>query len=286
MNSPVALAVLAAFLFGGASTLSQRGLRYVSPRTGASISVPATALMFWLAAPFLLTSQGWSWQALWLFAGIGVFFPAVVSILNFEATARMGPTISSAITSTSAAFAIFTAIVFLDEPVTGLILIGTATIIAGVTALSWDGGKVPRLWASWVLLIPLLGAAVRGNSQTLMKYSLGVWRNPFVATLICYSVSAIVVWLASRSQSQAAGSFDRRAMPWFVAVGFCNGTGLFLTYAALQDGQVAVVAPIVTSAPLFTLLLERIWSREERFDWRIVCGVVATVSGVILILFH
>ena len=75
-------------------------------------------------------------------------------------------------------------------------------------------------------------------------------------------------------------------MPWFVAVGFCNGFGLFLTYAALQDGQVAVVAPIVTSAPLFTLLLERVWSREERFDWRLVCGVMATVSGVILILAH
>ena len=118
MNSPEALALLAALLFGTATTLSKLGLRYVSPRAGAAISLSATALMFWAVAPFQLNLSGVSAEALGLFAVIGVFFPALVSILNFEATLRMGPTVSSAVTSTSAAFALLTAILFLDEPFT------------------------------------------------------------------------------------------------------------------------------------------------------------------------
>ncbi len=284
MNAPEMFALLAAVLFGTATTLSKLGLRYVSPRTGAAISLPATAIMFWAAAPFQLSLSGVSAQAIALFALIGVFFPALVSVLNFEATLRMGPTVSSAVTSTSAAFALLTAIVFLGEPFTPLIGLGTFVIIAGVVALSWDSRATSRQWATWVLLIPLAGAAVRGNSQSLMKYALGIWRNPFAASLIGYTVSALVVWLVSRAETKSIAGVDRRAIPWFTGVGFCNGSGLFLTYLALQDGQVGVVSPIVTTAPLFTLILGWLFLREERFDWQIVLGVIATVSGVILIL--
>lgn len=286
MNSPEALALLAAFLFGTGTTLSKLGLSYVSPRTGALISLPATALMFWAAAPFQLNLTGVSAQAVGLFAVIGVFFPALVSLLNFEATQRMGPTVSSAVNSTSAAFALLTAILFLNEPFTPLIGLGTLIIIAGVVAMSWDSAAATRQWATWVLLIPLAGAAVRGNSQSLMKYALGVWPNPFAAGLIGYTVAAIVVWLFSRWQKSAPVAFDRRAVPWFTGVGFCNGSALFLTYLALQDGQIGVVAPIVTTAPLFTLILGWLFLRDERFDWRIASGVIATVLGVILILTH
>ena len=138
MSSPQWLALLAAVLFGLAHTLSRFGLRHVSPRVGASISVPSTALMFWLAAPWLLTLNGLSWHAMALFALTGLFFPAAVTILNFESTRRMGPTISSAVSATSAAFALFTALLFLDERLTWLIALATATIVAGVALLSWD----------------------------------------------------------------------------------------------------------------------------------------------------
>lgn len=280
------LALLAAFCLGSAATLSKPGLRYVPPLTGATISLPATAIMFWVAAPFLLVSDGFRLDVLLLFALVGAFFPAAVTILNFEATRRMGPTVSVAVTSTSAAFAVLTAIVFLDEPVTWLIVSGTLIIVAGVVVMSWDGKAVPRQWAGWVLLLPLAGAVIRGNSQTLMKYGLNLWQNPFIASLVGYTVSASVIWMTARIKGDVFSAYDRRAVPWFCAVGLFNGCGLFLTYLALEHGSVGVVAPIVTTAPLFTLIEGWLFLREERFNWPVALGVLATVFGVVLILLH
>lgn len=286
MSSPQWLALAAAALFGLAHTLSRFGLRYVPPRIGASISVPTTALLFWLAAPFALDLRGLSWPAVGWFALIGVFFPAAVTILNFESTRRMGPTISSAVGATSAAFALLTALLFLGESLTWLIVLGTATIIAGVALLSWSPARTPRAWAAWMLLIPLSAAAIRGNAQTLSKYALSLWSNPFAASLIGYTVSALILLLASLGPRRAHGRIDRGALPWLAGVGFCNGTGLFLTYVALQTGKVGVVAPIVTTAPVFTLLANALLLREERIGAPMVVAVLLTVSGVIMILTH
>jgi drug/metabolite transporter (DMT)-like permease len=278
------LALLAAFLFGAATTLSRPGLRYVSARTGASISVPSTAVMFWLLSPFYLTLEGLRSEALILFVLIGILFPAIVSILNFESTRRMGPVISSAVTSTSAAFALFTAILFLGEAMTWKIALGTLIIILGVAAMSWQRGHAPRLWPGWLLVLPLSAALLRGNAQSLMKYALTLWPNPFAASLAAYTMSALVVWVFSRFQAESDARFDVRAVPWFLGVGFCNGTGLLLTYAALQQGRVGTVAPIVTTAPLFTLLLGALFLREETPGIQVALGVAATVIGVVLIL--
>ena len=299
MSAPQRLALLAAVLFGLAHTLSRFGLRHVSPRVGASISVPSTALMFWLAAPLLLTINGLTWPAIALFALIGLFFPAAVTILNFESTRLMGPTISSSISATSAAFALLTALLFLDERLTWLIAAGTATIVAGVALLSWDRRDSVRQWASWMLLIPLAAAAIRGNAQTLTKYALTIWSNPFAASLVAYTASTVVVTIASRLQAsgskaglstaptlQSAFSSRRRAFPWFAAVGFCNGTGLYLTYIALQTGKVSMVAPIVAVSPLFTLLANKLLLDDERIDGPVIAGVMITVLGAIMILTH
>lgn len=282
--SPEVLALTAAFLFGAGSALSKPGLRHVSPRTGGSISLPATAVMFWMLAPFWLSLEGFSWNALLLFAVIGAFFPAAVTILNFEATRRMGATISSAVTATSGAFAVLAAILFLGESITFLRLVGTAVIVVGIMVMSLNAKASPRTWARWMLLIPLAGAAIRGNSQTLMKYGLTLWSNPFAASLVAYTVSAVVIWVSSRFQNDDDARFDARAVPWLLAVGLCNGSGLLLSYLALQNGPVSVVAPIVTTGPLFTFVLSWLFLREERFDWRLIGGVVLTVAGVVLIL--
>jgi len=83
-----------------------------------------------------------------------------------------------------------------------------------------------------------------------------------------------------------AGRFDRRAYPWFMGVGFCNGMGMFLTYTALGTGKVSVVAPIVTTAPLFTLLLSWLFVHDEKLTRRILVGVALTLAGILVIILH
>jgi len=286
MHSSMLLAALAAFLFGAAVVGTRFGLRYVPGPVGASISVPFSALLFWLSSPFMLHTAGWSWPALGIYLVIGLFFPTAVTLLLFESIRRMGPTVAGSLSSTAAVFALFTAIAFLGEPLTLQVALGTAAIVAGVIAFTGGQGAAPRRWATWALVFPLGAAAVRGVAQTMSKFGLSLWDNPYAASLAGYTISATVMLIVTRGAVRRAGRFDRRAYPWFMGVGFCNGMGLFLTYAALAGGRVGIVAPIITTAPLFTLLLSWLFVHDEKRSPRVVAGVALTLTGILIILLH
>ena len=83
---PFLLALSASACFGLALVITQFGLRYVRAATGAAVSIPTTCVLFWLLSPFLLDLEGWQIQAVAIFAFVGLFFPAVVTLLTFEAS--------------------------------------------------------------------------------------------------------------------------------------------------------------------------------------------------------
>src|SRR5712691_4181938 len=165
MNAGIALALLASAFLGTAVVLANVGLRYLHPARGALVSIPSTTLAYWLLAPFLLRGEGWNGMAFAIFATVGVVFPAVVTLLNFASNRITGPTIAGTVSSTTPLFAVLGAILFLGEPLTWGAAGGTAAIVLGVVALSARGGGVTRLWAAWVILLPLAGAAIRGGAQ-------------------------------------------------------------------------------------------------------------------------
>ena len=290
MQFPALLAALAAFLFGAGVVVARFGLRHVPGPVGASISIPFACLLFWLAAPFMLDTSGANLPALGLFVLVGLFFPTAVTLLLFESIRRMGPTVAGSLSSTAAVFAVFTAIIFLGESLTVQIALGTAAIVAGIVAFTGAQGEgtagAARRWATWALVFPLGSAAVRGIAQTLTKFGLTLWANPYAASLAGYTVSATVVLLVTRPAVKRFGRIDPRAYPWFMGVGFCNGMGLFLTYTALRAGKVGIVAPIVTTAPLFTLILSWLFVHDERVTPRMLVGVGLTLLGILAIILH
>ena len=276
-------AVAAAAGLGAAMITTRLGLRYATPLAGAAIGVPSTTLMFWCLAPFLLDTGGFSLRAASLFALVGLFFPAAVTLLTYTGNQRMGPTITSAVSCTTPMFALAGAVLFLGEALSAGNVFGTAVIVLGMLVLSWTGGARARDWPLWALALPVAAAAIRALAQVLTKAGLALWSNPYAAGLIGYTVSAAVILAAARIGGAPKGA-DRRALPWFVATGFLNGASLFLMYLALVEGQVSLVSPIVATYPLFTLGLSLLLLRHERITPRVALGAVLTVSGVALLL--
>ena len=282
--APSALwAIAAAASLGTAMVTMRFGLRYASPVAGAAIGVPSTTLAFWCLAPFLLDLREFNLAAAAVFALVGLFFPAAVTLLTYAANQRMGPTITSSISCSTPLFALIGAILFLGEALTAGNVLGTACIILGMLALTWSKDSAPRSWALWAIVLPVAAAAIRALAQVLTKAGLALWASPYAAGLIGYTVSAIVILLAARAGG-ATTPIDRRATPWFVATGLLNGGGVFLTYAALNGGKVAVVSPIVATYPLFTLALTLLLLRQERITIRMAAGAAITVAGVIVLL--
>jgi drug/metabolite transporter (DMT)-like permease len=269
--------------FGAAMVTTRLGLRYAAPLAGAAIGVPSTTLMFWCLAPFLLDTGGFSLAAAGMFALVGLFFPAAVTLLTYTGNQRMGPTVTSAVSCTTPLFALSGAVLFLGEALSAGNALGTAVIVLGMLALTWSGGVRARDWPLWAIALPFAAAAIRALAQVLTKAGLALWDSPYAAGLIGYTVSAAVILVAARAGGAPKAS-DRRAVPWFVATGLLNGGSVFLMYLALAGGGVSLVSPIVATYPLFTLALSLLALRHERVTPRIALGAVLTVAGVALLL--
>jgi drug/metabolite transporter (DMT)-like permease len=284
MDLSTALALVASAFLGTAVVLANVGLRYLDPARGALVAIPSTALMFWVLAAFLFRGEGWNATAFAIFATVGLIFPALVTFLNFASNRLVGPTVAGTLSGTTPLFAVLGALLFLGEPLTLLVAAGTIAIVIGVVTLASRDSDRPRHISTWVLLIPLAGAAIRGGAQAAVKGGLTLWPDPFAAVLIGYSVSSVMILAGNRALVQRAGAIlDRRGIFWFAVVGICNGLGVLAMYAALARGQVSVVSPLAATYPLVTLALSALFLREEKFRVRVLLGVAITVVGAVIL---
>lgn len=284
MTDPILLSVLSAFFIALGIVLSQIGLRGLSALLGASVSVPTSAALFLVLSALTVSPQDWNADSALIFAAAGLVYPAAVTLLNFASNRRLGPNLTAAMGNLTPLFAISLAILLLGEvPRIGQ-WFGIATILAGLLLIATDRLKTHPARHLWLLLIPLCGAFFRGAAQPLVKIGLDGWPNALVAVAIGYLVSSAVIWggrLALRPPMPPNG---RGHMLWFVAIGMANGIALLLLYTALTVGTVTVVAPLVATYPLITMVLNRVILRDRAFSPRVLAGIVVSVVGVVLLL--
>jgi drug/metabolite transporter (DMT)-like permease len=279
------LALCSSFGFGTAFVLTQFALRWIPPRLGAAFSIPTSTLLFWCLAPFSIDPGKVDLSATGLFAVIGLFFPAAVTLLNFESNRLMGPNIAGAVGGLAPLFAVLLATMLLREHLRLVQLWGISAIVAGVVLVynaQWQAFTVRGLW---LLTLPLGASAIRGFIQPMIKLGLERWDNPIAAVAIGYTVSSAVLILAALVWSRAPEQrLDNRGALWFAAVGLCNGSAVLSMYAALGRGPVALISPLIATYPLVTLLLSAQFLKRERVDVRLLGAVAIMVGGVVLVL--
>lgn len=285
LDDPWLLALAAAFCFGAALVVTQRGLAHLTPAQGAAVSVPCSALLLWLMAPLQLDLSAFDPRGFGVFVAVGLLFPAAVTLLTFEANRRMGPNIAGALGNLAPLFAVAAAVLMLGEAPQPRHLLGLAVIVAGILLLSLGRRGLAGGWPLWALALPLAAAAIRGLIQPATKLGLGYWPSPFAAVLCGYTVSAAVIVLSTWLRGvRPPARPQRRGLAWFAAVGLGNASAVLLMYAALAHGPVTLVSPLVATYPLVTLALSRFVLGPVRIDAGTVSGVVATVAGVIVLL--
>jgi drug/metabolite transporter (DMT)-like permease len=279
----IACAVAAAALFGTALVTTHIGLRHMDALSGARTSIPVAAVLFWLLAP-VRDLSGWQAEAAVIFAVVGVFFPAAVTLLTFAANQRLGPAVAATIGGTAPLFAVLGAALFLGEPLGIREAVATGIIVLGCTLLSSPDGAVAAGGGRGALWLPWSSAVLRAAAQVLSKAGLALWPNPFAAALIGYSISAAAVWSAPLLNPQRkAFAPNRRGVAWFSATGALNGGAVLAMYYALSTGPVYIVSPIVATYPLFTLVLSAFVLRLPMRP-ALLAGVALTVAGVVLLL--
>ena len=86
-------------------------------------------------------------------------------------------------------------------------------------------------------------------------------------------------------RSPAVRAFDRRSMSFVWLSGLCTTASIIAQLFAVQRADVVIVAPILATFPLWTLLLSHIFiSRLEQITLRLTIGTVVAVAGVVAVV--
>jgi len=281
----IILSFAAAAFLGGGLVLTQFGLRTVHPLSGAAISIPTFTLVFIALSPILLRGEIIVWHAVPIFAAVGLVFPAAATLLNFVANRALGPVVTGALGNLSPLFSVALAIVLLHEPLRAVQFAGLVVVLLGVLMITVTRGQQVTDWRSWMLLLPLGAAALRGLIPPVIKIGLDIWPSPIAAGLTGYIFSSLTVLMVERVRN---GHFIVRAplsgRLWFACIGLCNGIGTLLLYAALGAGPVSLVVPLVATYPLVTVGLSALVLGNVKITFRIAAATAFTVAGVVLIL--
>lgn len=276
-------ALVAAFLFAVGSQFQNIGLATLDSRSGTAISISASAIYFWLLAPFFMEPRYWLEPAVLIFVLIGLFRPALSANLSVAGMRYLGPTLSSTLAATSPLFGTAMGMLILGELLTWPLAIGTAGIVGAVLLLS-KRGKVEVNWPVWALGLPIAAAFLRSLGHVLSKIAMVDIPDPYFAGLVAFSVSAILMVGTNKIRRVPVTiDWSSTGPRWFALGGITLGTAIIFLNGALLRGDIVVVVPIIAVSPIFTMLLSIMIFRREILTTRTVATVFIVVTSVIVI---
>ena len=280
----VLLALAAAIMFALGDQFQNQGLVYMDSRAGSALSIGSSALFFLLLAPFLLDLSNLLHPAVLIFVFIGLFRPSVSVNLAVAGMRYLGPTLATTLTATSPLFATALGLLWLGEKLTPQAAIGTLVIMLAIMLLARrDSGSV-RSWPLWALALPVGAALIRSVGHVLSKEGMNAIPDPYLASLVTFSVSTVVTLVIHRARRTPSPiAWRSRGAGWVVAAAICYSLAILALNSALHIGTVVLVVPVVSSSPIFTLLLSILVFRRERITLRTITVVLMVVPAVALL---
>ncbi|MDA1000918.1 MAG: EamA family transporter [bacterium] len=277
------VALLPALFFSLSGIFTRMGIDESTPHTGSLIvnlvyfAASVAALLF---VDFSAISFNWYWLA---FIAAGLASPALSLFFMYRAIQQIGVASNSSLVNSNAIFGAFWAFLLLGERPSALVWSGIALVVAGVYIIS---GGVQMKGKNKYLLLSIFSAICFGLAHTFRKMGFGgmdsILFGGFLQGLSAAAATPFLLSMANRGKPYV---FSRLGVHKFLIAGFfmiCAQYGLLL---ALRWGEVSRVAPLVSTGPLFTLVLVRlILGKKEPITKRITGGALLIVTGVILVV--
>jgi len=288
----IALSLLSGFGFGSAAILARVGMQGMSPLSSTLLSVVVSfcptlllALVFALSDIKDLPPVALAWFFL---LGVVNFLGGRTS--SYQAIGRIGASRTSAVQSTAAVFASIFAITITGERPHFVVLLGTLTVVLGLTAALGNSIRDGVANNRGMLIgfgLALVAAASYGGTNVIAKELTEEYGSPLMVSAFGLLFGVILLWPLAGSRTIREVRESRGNMTFVLSAGFSGlaaATGVIALYFALQRADVTVVSPIVSTNPIFTLILAQIFiSRMENLTKWLFLGVGITVAGVIVV---
>ena len=137
------------------------------------------------------------------------------------------------------------------------------------------------------LLYPLLAALCYSTNPIFIKLGLQISNEPLLGACIgmVASTVAYISYFLLSGQMRDLFSLPSWVTWYFVAAGLCSTLGVFSFFAAHEYIPASVVAPLIATAPLVTVVLSHfLLQGMERISRADVLGTVLIVGGVIILV--
>ncbi len=291
------LALASAATFGLNNAALRRGVLTGGVLQAMAITVPLGVPLFLLANVFVggldslarFSLPSWAWLAL-----AGVIHFVIGRYGNYRATRALGATLSTPMHQLSVPIALALALIFLDEVLTPLRLIGFVLVMTGpLVAVRGQHNKKKRNKNSD--FHPHLGEGILwgavcavgyGSSPLFIVKGLGPDRglvDSLAAGLVSYTAAAIIVAVAVTIAGGIAfmRGLDRTARNWFAVSGVFVFVSQMFRYMALSVAPVTVVVPIQRLSVVFRVIFGWIINRDhEVITAKVLAGIAISLVGV------
>jgi len=294
------LALASAATFGLNSAALRRGVLTGGVLQAMAITVPLGVPLFLLANVLAggLDSLGkfslpsWAWFAL-----AGVVHFVIGRYGNYRATRALGSTLSSPMHMLSVPIALALALIFLDEVMTPLRLIGFVLVMTG-PLVAVRGQSRRKKHNENNHFHPQFGEGIfwgavcavgYGSSPLLIVKGLGpdrVLLDSLAAGLVSYTAAAIVITIIVALAGGIAfmRDLDRKARNWFAVSGVFVCVSQMLRYMALAVAPVTIVVPIQRLSVVFRVIFSWLINRDhEVLTGKVLAGIgISLVGGLAL----
>ena len=283
-----ALAALGSAVAWAVTSLLARSLMSELGSVGVNAirsTIGGTLLVAWVLATVGTGAFTTISASAWLLLGLSIVTAiALGDTVFFESTRAIGVGRAMTISTTYPLGAAAIAAVFLNEPVTGPVAVGTLVTMAGLVIIvaPWaERAPEERFWFG-------VGAAALASlawavSTVLVKPPLSEM-GPITAQAIRLPVASMVLWMTPWARS-VPGAFARssRAVQARIAIlGIITSVSSVMFVAGVKHAGVAVASVLSSTAPMFAIPLAVVFL-NERLTFRGLLGIALTLAGIILL---
>lgn len=282
--TPEAIALLASISFALFAVYGSLGLSCSTPLTATIVSLAARTLTLGAAVAFSGGVPEYKPAAMTVFVSLGLL-QSVISLLTFIGLQKIGTSRSQPLRNSYPIWSAMLAIVVMHEQASLAVLAGTLLVVLGVVLISWKPETVTPNYRAWHVLYSLTAGFLAGLAFPLRRYGLTISNEPVFFSFVIALVSLLgAVPYIRWTRSDQGLVWNRRGVVHFFVSGFFEAMGALLTLVALTGARVVIVAPIIATTPLFSLVISLIFLRgKEQVTGLTITGTVAVVAGTVAI---
>jgi len=268
--------------FGALNITMRRGLARVADVDAGSAAIATLAFVL-VAAAAVASGSDLDARDLWPFLLLGVFVPGLSQLLVVHAIQAAGASRAGILFGMAPLFSALIAIVAFGEALRWPLVAGTLLVVAGGVALAWEGERPPGYRAYGAALAVGVAAAFGLRDNVGRAATEDVAAGPLAQTA-AIMLGASLVLLANLLRQPAALPRLRTAFGPFAGSAVVTALAQVTLFEALDRARVTVVAPIVGTGVLWTVVFAAIFlGRSELVGRRLVVVAMLVVAGGTLV---